>query len=203
MISALSGVANRNQQLHVSSSPFIFFSSNCLPFSSGLSHLLLLASWFERVCEQITSNFWMLVPLAIRIFHPNYLFKGCAGTSSSPPPSPFSSKPANTDVTLSGCSQLIHQHGTGDLLDAKQLDLLYLTTASSCLYSGWRWGAIFRPIVKTDQQSIFLSLGSTFGLYFYTLSHTFIWHWKTWLITSVVFAVCDFKDEMPEWNVVG
>lgn len=71
VISALSGVANRKQQLHVSSFPFIFFSSNCLPLSSDLSDLLLLALWFERVYEQTTSTFWMLVPLAIRIFHPN------------------------------------------------------------------------------------------------------------------------------------
>lgn len=77
----LSGVANREQQLHVSSFPFVFFSPTCLPFSSDLTCLLLVALWFERVYEQATSAFWMLVPLAIRPLHPNYLFQGHAAIS--------------------------------------------------------------------------------------------------------------------------
>lgn len=119
-----------------------------------------------------------------------------------PPPFPLSPKSADTDVNLSVRLQLIHHHGTGDLLYAKHPGLLCFTTASTHLYSGWRWGAISRPNVQTDQQSLFLSQGSTFGRYFYTFSHTFLWRWRTWLITRVVFAVRDLKDEMAEWNIV-
>lgn len=114
----------------------------------------------------------------------------------------FSSKPDNIDATLSVCLQLIHHHGTGDLLDAKHPGLLHLTTASNHLYSSWSWEAVYRPIVQTDQQNLFLSLGSSFGLAFYILPHIFLWHWKTWLTARVVFAVHDLKDEMAEWNIV-
>lgn len=76
-----------------------------------------------------------------------------------PPPFPLSPKSADTDVNLSVRLQLIHHHGTGDLLYAKHPGLLCFTTASAHLYSGWRWGAISRPNVQTDQQSLFLSRG--------------------------------------------
>lgn len=53
----LGGVASRKEQLRVSSFPFVFFSPTCLLLSSGLTCLLLVALWFERVSEQATWAF--------------------------------------------------------------------------------------------------------------------------------------------------
>lgn len=67
-----------------------------------------------------------------------------------PTSSPFSSKPDDTDVALSVCLQLIHYHGTGDLLDERHPCFLYPTTASSQFACWLVMGAVSRPIVQTD-----------------------------------------------------
>lgn len=106
VIPVLGGVANRKQQLCFSSFRFVFFFPTHLPLSSGLTHLLLVALWFERVYEQAISAFWMLVPLAVRpstwIIVSKDVLESAAKYNSMrfcPPPFPFSSKPADTDVT--------------------------------------------------------------------------------------------------------
>lgn len=153
----LSGVANRKQQHHVSSFSFVSFSPTHLPLSSGLTCLLLVALWFERLYKQATSAFfgcqfpWQWDPSTPIIFFKNMLESATKYNSVCfcLPPFPVQLKTRHIDVTLSVCLQLIHHQGTGDLLDAKHPGLLYLTTASNHLYSSWSWEAVSRPIVQS------------------------------------------------------
>ena len=122
-------------------------------------------------------------------------------TCFCPPPSPFSSKPADTDVTVFVYSSSTTMAlGTSWMKNIPACRILQLQVVICTLAGGGE--PFLGQLSKQTNRAFSCVWGSNFGLYFYTLSHTFLWHWKTWLITRVVFVVRDLKDEMAEWNIV-